>query len=429
MKKCILSILLISLFFNFFGCNNKKSDVKKIVIWHWMTDRDDAFIELANKYKNLTGVDVSFELYAPSEAYSSKVKAAAQTNTLPDVFGVLGEKRDVASFINAGHIANLKSYLEENNNEWKNQFLPTSIEINEFKEDNPFNVEPGIYGISIDFSSIQFLYNKSIFRKVGLDPENPPKTWDEFINANKILKANGYQGIVGGFGEIWFLDCLATVYAYNILGEEKFISTIKGDVPYTDPDWVKVLSLFEELKVNDCFATGTVSMINKTSEQTFANERAAINYNGSWCVNVYNGMNPSLEYGVMSMPIYNLQNPMYVWGGNGSVFVVNDRSKNKEDVIRFLKWFTAVEQQNFLTDVTRNIPSNKNSLDHVDGVLKDFVKDTDNFITSWKYNIFEAPNVIETLDKGIQSIIIGEKTAISVLKEVEEVKQKELKKN
>ncbi len=427
MKKNFFNIFVLFCFLCIcFGCNENKTNTNKIVIWHWMTDRDDAFIELANKYKNLTGVDVSFELYAPSEAYSSKVKAAAQTNTLPDVFSILGAKRDLASFINAGHVANLTSYMEENNNEWKDQFIPTSIEINEFKEGNPFDVEPGIYGVSIDFSSIQFLYNKTMFRNAGLDPENPPRTWNEFIDANKKLRAKGYQGIVGGFGEIWFLDCLTTIYAYNILGEEKFISTVKGETPYTDPDWVKVLSLFEELSKNNCFATGTISMINKTSEQTFANEKAAINYNGSWAVNVYSGMNPTLEYGVMAPPVYNSKRPMYVWGGNGSSFMVNEKSKHKEEVIKFLKWFTAVEQQNFLTDVTKNIPSNKNSLEYVDGVLKDFAKTSDNFITSWKYNIFEYPSVLEVLDKGIQSIIIGEKTPISVLQEVEQVKQKEM---
>ena len=135
MKKNFFNIFVLFCFLCIcFGCNENKTNTNKIVIWHWMTDRDDAFIELANKYKNLTGVDVSFELYAPSEAYSSKVKAAAQTNTLPDVFSILGAKRDLASFINAGHVANLTSYMEENNN-YGDSLFSVSINAEEKEED------------------------------------------------------------------------------------------------------------------------------------------------------------------------------------------------------------------------------------------------------------------------------------------------------
>src|SRR5262245_19469467 len=62
-----------------------------VIIWHWMTDREDAFNELAKKYKQETGKDVQFHLFAPSDVYSQKIEVGAQTNSLPDVFGVLGD--------------------------------------------------------------------------------------------------------------------------------------------------------------------------------------------------------------------------------------------------------------------------------------------------------------------------------------------------
>src|SRR5688572_29450556 len=90
------------------GCRSQKAaDPNALLLWHWMTDRDDALQQLARQYQKETGVTVQLELYAPSDAYASKVRAAAQTNTLPDVFGVLGESRDFASFINSGYVARL----------------------------------------------------------------------------------------------------------------------------------------------------------------------------------------------------------------------------------------------------------------------------------------------------------------------------------
>ena len=46
--------------------------------------------------------------------------------------------------------------------------------------------------------------------------------------------------------------------------------------------------------------------------------------------------------------------------------------------------------------------------------------------TIWKYN--EYPLVVERFDKGIKSIIIGEKTPEQVAQEVQDVKARELKK-
>jgi ABC-type glycerol-3-phosphate transport system substrate-binding protein len=82
-----------------------------VVVWHWMTDRDDAFQELSKQYKQETGKDVQFQLYAPSDVYSQKVRVGAQTNSLPDIYGVLGDARDLASFIEAGHVENLTPQL------------------------------------------------------------------------------------------------------------------------------------------------------------------------------------------------------------------------------------------------------------------------------------------------------------------------------
>src|SRR5580765_4631489 len=95
------------------ACSKTESPKKgEILLWHWLTDREEALQQLADAYQKETGIKVRLELYAPSDAYASKVRAAAQTNTLPDIFSILGETRDLASFINSGRIANLSPALE-----------------------------------------------------------------------------------------------------------------------------------------------------------------------------------------------------------------------------------------------------------------------------------------------------------------------------
>ncbi len=405
-----------------------KSSSDKIVAWHWMTDREDAFTELAEKYKALTGTDVQFELYAPTDAYSEKIKGAAQTKTLPDIFGILADKRIISSFIKAGHVLNLSPYMDMDDGQWEKTFYAKALNVNRFLQGNEFEVSPGIYAVPLDVMNIQMIYNKDLFKKAGLDPENPPKNWAEFLDAGNKLHAAGIQGMVSGWGEIWMIDCLASNYAYNIMGEQKFVDTIKGEASYADQDWIEVFTVFKDMRDNNLLANGIVTMVNKHAEQMFANQRAALAFNGSWCVNVYNGMNPDLNYGVMLPPVYSDKYPMKIWGGAGASLMVSARSKNIDKTIKFLKWLTAKDQQAYLANKTCNLPSNKESLGEIPQALEQFVDDMDSVTHPSNLNVSEFPKVIEARDKGIQSIIIGEKTPEEVALEVQAVKIRELKK-
>jgi len=454
-KVRILSVFVFLFFaLTIFGCGNSDTKGKPdLVLWHWMTDREEAFLELAKRYEEETGIKVSFELYAPSDAYSQKVRASAQTGTLPDIYGLLAEKRDYAAFIKAGHITDLSDYMngfiatnkddyaklikkgfisdltydmEQKFKEWRRIFFKKALEVNIFPEGNQWGVKPGIYGVPIDVTNIQMLYNKDLFKEAGLDPEKPPKTWEEFIEAGRTLKAAGIPGLVSGWGEIWMIDCFASNYAMNIMGKDKVVATIKGKVPYTDPDWLKVFHLFKEMADEGILAPGIVAMVNKSAEQTFANNRAAFSFNGSWCVNVYRGMNPDLNYAAIPPPLVNKKNPMYIWGGAGASFLINEKSKAKEEAISFLKWLTYEPQQAFLSSKTNNLPANQKCLVDIPPILAQFADDMEITTHPSILPASEYSQVIEFFNKGIQSIIIGEKTPEEVAAKVQEVKERRM---
>lgn len=423
----IICCLLISAIVT--GCGPKETVGKQAVtleVWHWMTDRQTAFFELAKKYEEETGVKVNFQLYAPSDAYSQKVRAAGQGMNLPDVFGILGEKRDFASFIKAGHILDLTSYMESSG--WGKKFFAKALAVNEFKPDNIYGVNPGIYAVPIDIMTIQLVYNKDLLAQLGFDPQSPPKSFKELLEVGKKAKLANLQGFVSGWGEMWMLDCFANNYAFNIMGQDKVLATIRGDVPYTDPDWIKVFSIFKDMQESGLLAKGIVTMVNKVSEQMFANGKAVFAFNGSWCVNVYKGMNPNLNYAAVLPPKLSEAYPMVIWGGAGSSFMVNARARNKEEAVKFLQWLTDKQQQEYLAQNTNNLPANKDSLSSIPDILAQFARSMETTTHPNIWGVSEYPAVIETLDKGLQSIIIGEKTPQDVASETQKIKERELAK-
>jgi len=410
------------------GCAKTEGPKKgEVLLWHWLTDREDTLQQLADAYQKKTGLKIHLELYAPSDAYASKVRAAAQTNTLPDIFSVLGETRDLASFINSGHIANLTEAMQADGGAWKKQFFPKALATNTMLPGNQYQVPPGSYGVPIDVTNIQMVYNKVLFKQAGLDPERPPQTWEAFMADWHKLKAAGIPGFVSGWGETWMIDCFANNYAFNILGEAKVLDTFRGKVSYTDPDWIRVLGLFDTLRQEGILVPGVVTMINKTAEQTFANGKAAFTFNGSWCVNVYKGMNPDLSFAAMLPPHVSSRYPMKIWGGAGSSLMVNAASPNKDDAIRFLRWLTEATQQTQLAKDTLNLPANRFSAGDLPPALRSFASRMEMTTHPSQWPVTESPMVVEAMDKGIQSILIGEKTPGQVAAEVQAVKDQQTK--
>ena len=187
--------------------------------------------------------------------------------------------------------------------------------------------------------------------------------------------------------------------------------------------------MFDTLRKKGAFVEGIVTKPNKFAEQDFALERAAFYFNGSWCVNVYHDMNPNLEYWAMVPPPINPNLPMRVWGGTaGSSFVVNNSSRHKDEAIAFLTWLSAAPQQAYLAKETRNLPANRDALSSIPDILSEFARVTDETThpSIWKYN--ENSLVLEAFDKGLQAIIIGEKTPQQMADDVQRVKEKQLQK-
>jgi ABC-type glycerol-3-phosphate transport system substrate-binding protein len=210
-----------------------------------MVDRDDTLKKLAKEYKDQTGIEVNVQLFAPSDAYSEKIMAAAQGNVLPDIYGILDKKSMFALFIKAGLVADLTANFNANQGAWIKSLFERAVADNRFEIGNIYGVKPGIYGVPIDVTDEQMLYNKKMLDRARI--QNPPQTFDEFIKDAVILRRIGITPFVCGWGELWLLDCFASNYAFNIMGEEKIFDTFRGEVPYTDPDWIKVFDIFRPI--------------------------------------------------------------------------------------------------------------------------------------------------------------------------------------
>jgi ABC-type glycerol-3-phosphate transport system substrate-binding protein len=107
---------------------------------------------------------------------------------LEDVFYVYFT--DPASLIAKRQVADISKYLDE--------FAPTK----QLRPDlmKIFSDDAGkVYGLPAKNYSLGLLYNRDLFTQAKLDPNNPPKTWDEVRAAAKAISALGKDYV--GYGD------------------------------------------------------------------------------------------------------------------------------------------------------------------------------------------------------------------------------------
>ncbi|MBD3246842.1 MAG: extracellular solute-binding protein [Candidatus Omnitrophica bacterium] len=407
------------------GCAGTETADNGITLWHWMTDRDEAFQELADRYTEETGIPVKIKLFFPPGLYSQKVIAAARAGNLPEIFGILGEKKTLSSFIQAGHVENLTPRMNAQDAAWESRFYPETLAVVRFEEDNAYGVSRGIYGVPVDTTVLQFIYNTELMEEAGLDPDAPPKNYAQFIDAGqKARETLGIDGFICGWAEGWLLNALATEWAINIMGEEKFQATIAGEIAYTNPQWIEVFTLFEDLRESGILANNITTITNKEAEDAFARGNALFSFNGSWAVNVYRQLSPGMEYRFFALPQVSDDHPVKIWGGAGSAFMVNANSPLKAKASDFLEWLTEKEQQKYLVAETNNLPAVKMQRESLPVILRPLVDDLGALThpNVWPYN--EDSRVLEAMNRGLQQIVMGIKEPNEVAEKVQSIKDR-----
>ena len=93
----------------------------------------------------------------------------------------------------AGNIEDITKYIPEE--EWQHWLN---------KPDVSFQGHPWI-APWYNFALPALVYNKSLFKEAGLDPEIPPTNWEEFITSCEALKQAGITGFAFGSKDAWGL--------------------------------------------------------------------------------------------------------------------------------------------------------------------------------------------------------------------------------
>ncbi len=240
--KLIVIISIIAMLLPFSAFAGGKAEVDEsaevtIQFWHAMSGARIELIQgiVDDFMKENPNIKVEVQYTGSYNDTLNKVKSAYKAGNAPDVFhsyeiGTLG-------LINSGIINPLDEIAAKYNHPipWDDFFVPVQ---------SYYKYLGNHYSMPFNSSTPLIYYNKTFFKKAGLDPDNPPKTYEDIKKAAMKLKEAGYNTPVTWNLHSWYFEqmiCLQNApFVNNDNGRSKELPTevlFNGEAGQKVLDW------------------------------------------------------------------------------------------------------------------------------------------------------------------------------------------------
>lgn len=195
------------------------------------------------------------------------------------------------------------------------------------------------YAAPTVYYSWGLFYRKDLFHKVGIADE--PKTWDQFLDACKKLKAAGITPIAVGGRDAWTLAGWFDYLDLRVNGNVFHQQLMAGDVPYTDPRVKKVYTTWKSLIDAGYFIDNALSYDLDGAQPFLFQGKAAMMLMGTF---IAAGFPPNVkqEIGYYRFPIIDPKVPTAEDGPVESLHIPA-KAKNKTDAHTFLAFVETPE--------------------------------------------------------------------------------------
>ncbi len=278
----------------------------------------------------------------PAEHYADKLGADAAAGTLPDVVNVSPDLSHPLAA--AGMLMNLDK--EKAAAAFKDEYTP------EAWQGNALPGLAGTYAFPWYLNTGPLFYNKALFRDAGLDPEKPPKTYDElFAAANTMARKSG--------GRIATLAGTPSVEDFGRYGV-RLMNDDATAFTYNEPKGVELLTRYKELYDHGGLDPQALTNTPEKAGQKFLEQKVAMNPGGAHDLETFKKNAPGLyrRLGITDAPNNTGKPNMYVMG-----LAVNKQSRHKAAAVAFAHYVTNRKNQEAFAHKVAVFPSTRGSLE------------------------------------------------------------------
>jgi raffinose/stachyose/melibiose transport system substrate-binding protein len=400
---------------------------EKVVInwWHISTVEKDMAMwqELADAYM-AENPNVQIEITVlENDAFKTRLTTAMQAGDPPDLFQSWGGGV-LYAYSEAGLVRNINPELE---GEWRDSIAAQSA-LNLYCDDN------GCYGVPWNWGAVGMFYNKEAFTTAGLDPENPPATWTEFLDAVDKLQAAGITPIALGEKEKWPGHFWWVYLAIRNGGKDAFEAAYNRTGSFADEPFVKAGQDLQQLIDRNPFPEGYLGFAYGDQAGYMGNGKAGMELMGQWAPNVQKDNSESGEglgdkLGWFPFPAVEggAGGPTDVLGG-GDGFAVGANAP--DETVDFLKFLVSVESQRKMVEAgIITTPTVKGTEDLITDPIAAAILDARNNAEYFQlyYDQYLPPAVGEAVNDAVETLFAGVGTPEEAAQMIEDAAAQEIK--
>ena len=208
--------------------------------------------------------------------------------------------------------------------------------------------------------SIIMLYNKELFQNAGLDPNEPPETWEELLTACEALKESGVipfeiGGMKDGFNTPWMY---ATMGIASHDSTKEFIDAAINEGSFTEESHKLWLERLYELNEKGYLNPLTMSNDFPSGRESFLRGESAIGLvtNGQ-ALQWIEDMGGEEKVGIMKIPAYGDGAMAGKQNVQSQAFGIPEFSEHKEEAADFIVFMHQPEQLASFYELTKNFPA------------------------------------------------------------------------
>lgn len=363
-----------------------------ITFWHTYSDDETAVLkEIIKDWENLPE-NASWTIRPvriPFDGHKPKIRTALTVGLAPDMARV--DWSFVCELARKGACVNLEDF---GFNQIKNDYVEGPLNTN--------LVDGKYYGFPEQTNCVALFYNKTLFKEAGLDPEKPPKTWDEFVEIGKKI-TNPQKGIYAFAMDntLWW-----TLPFFNTFGG-KVISEDGKKCLLNSKEIIEALEFKASLYLTHKIEAGAWRSGGTPPEQGFLNQRYAMILTGPW--NLPRFKNSKIDFGVALIPAGPAGTSSNVGGNNAVIFKT---SKYPQICYNFLAYFTSAQIQAKWCKKLNQIPVNLKAYDLIqfdDEYLQVFLQQMKKTKANPVVTSFEL--LEDLVNPEMEAVLSGQKSA------------------
>jgi raffinose/stachyose/melibiose transport system substrate-binding protein len=365
------------------------------------------------------GTKVEFK-YLENEAFKAKLPTMLQSDdSRPSMFYSWGGGVFEAQ-VKAGFLKDVTADVADT----EKNLAPTAVAA--------FKIDGKAYGVPWDTGAVPIFYNKALFAKAGVKPEDMA-TWDGYLAGIKKLKAAGITPIVVGAGEKWPMHFYYSYLVMRIGGEHALIDAKAGkDGGFKNATWVDAGKRLHELAALEPFQAGYVSTSHAQSSGVFGDGKAAMDLMGDWLLGMQ-GPNASNGKGLAEDDIGIMPFPTLP-GGKGKItdilggehaFLVTKTAS--ADSVDFLKFFSQEKYAKAAAEAGVYIPVYKGSDQYIKDPLEKQIAE-DLAKTTYHQNFFDqdlGPSVGRVVNDISVAVAAGQMTPEAAAAAIQEAAEQQ----